>query len=75
MLVPDRSVSYNVTMCRHTTGIYCIYTALLSNTWELLAQDLKTGINLKNEIATVTVINNYIANFGTGNIKRGLYHI
>ncbi|MFZ0512154.1 MAG: hypothetical protein WAM14_11155, partial [Candidatus Nitrosopolaris sp.] len=33
-------------------------------------QDLKTGINLKNETATVTVINNFSADIGT-DIKKG----
>ena len=32
-------------------------------------QDLKTGINLKNETATVTVINNFTANIGAGTNK------
>jgi hypothetical protein len=33
-------------------------------------QDLKTGINLKNETATVTVINNSTANIGAGTNKQ-----
>jgi hypothetical protein len=33
-------------------------------------QDLKTGINLKNETATVTVINDFTANIGAGTNKQ-----
>ena len=35
-----------------------------------MVQDLKTGSNLKNETATVTVINNFTANIGAGTNKQ-----
>ena len=36
-------------------------------------QDLKTGSHIKNANATVTVINNFIANIGTG-INKGTHN-
>ena len=36
----------------------------------LQRQDLKTGSNLKNETANVTVINNFTANIGAGTNKQ-----
>jgi hypothetical protein len=49
-----------------------LFTPSIKNTTLLSfnVQDLKTGINLKNETATVTVINNFTANIDAGTNKQ-----